>query len=195
MGGRVWRPAVRQGAAFVAVLAVTAAILHAMGRSWVCGGGEPWYPWSGDIWSRHNSQHLFDPYAATHVLHGILLYAGLWLALGSRTSRGARLWIAIAIEAAWEVIENTPMVIDRYRETTLALGYSGDSVINSLADILSLVAGYWLAAWLPVWASAAVFVAVEAVLLVTIRDSLVLNVIQLLTPFEALKEWQMGGRP
>ena len=179
--------------AFVGVLAATAAVLDAMGRSWWCSGPSPWMPWSGDIWSRHNSQHLLDPYAATHVLHGLLLYGALWLVLGARTSRAVRGWLALAVEVAWEIIENTPMVIERYRDTTLALGYYGDSVINSLADILSFVAGFWLAAVLPVGLSVTAFVLVEAVLVATIRDSLTLNVVMLVFPVEALKAWQMGG--
>ncbi len=180
-------------AAFVGVPLLTAWILDEMGRSWWCAGAHPWQLWSGDVDSWHNSQHLLDPYAATHVLHGLVFYAGAWLLLGGWLSGKARWWAAFGAEAVWEVIENTPFVIERYREATLALGYAGDSIINSLGDIGSFVVGYWLAAVLPARGSIVVFCLVEVLLLFTIRDSLVMNVVMLLFPVESLKAWQMQG--
>lgn len=173
------------------IFVATAIALSAMGRiGWCkCGGT---FLWSGDIVSTHNSQHLFDPYSFTHVLHGIALYGIVWLFVGSRTTPATRATIALALEAAWEVFENTSFVIERYREATISLDYYGDSVLNSLSDIAASVIGIALAMTVPIWASIALFVIVEVTLLLWVRDSLVLNIIMLAFPLEALKEWQMG---
>jgi len=183
-----------QWLAFVGVFAVTAVVLDAMGRSWLCPGYQPWRIWSGNLASWHGSQHLLDPYSATHVLHGLVFFAGAWLLLGRWLSLRGRWWAAFSLEAVWEVVENTPFVIERYREATLALGYAGDSIINSLGDMASFVVGFALAAVLPASFSVVLFFLVEGVLLLTIRDSLVLNVVMLFCPLETLKVWQMGGR-
>ena len=174
------------------VLVVTAIALSAMGRSWWCKCGGM-VLWSGDIVSAHNSQHLFDPYSFTHVLHGIALYGMVWLLLGARTTPATRAVIVIAIESAWEIFENTSFVIERYRETTISLDYYGDSILNSLSDIVACAGGIFVAVTAPVWLSAALFAAVEVALLLWIRDSLLLNIIMLFFPLETLKEWQMGG--
>jgi hypothetical protein len=179
---------------FAAVALATAAVLDLMGRGWLCGGPAPWLPWIGDVGSRHNSQHLFDPYTATHVLHGLVFYAVAWWLLAGRVGPAPRWWLALGAEALWEVIENTPVVIERYRTTTAAAGYAGDSIINALGDLLGFAAGYGLAAVLPLWGSLALFALVEAVLAMTIRDSLILNVVMLLWPLEWLRDWQAGGR-
>lgn len=162
-----------------------------MGRIWWCECGEPDL-WSWHIWSRHNSQHVIDPYTFTHVMHGILFYGLFRLLLGSRLA-GLRAILAIGVEAAWEIAENTSWLIDRYRESTISLDYYGDSVINSLADILACLGGYALAATIPVWLSVAGVAVTEVVLLIWIRDSLLLNVVMLIRPIEAIKTWQMGG--
>ena len=178
-------------AAALGVLLVTALSLHSMGRGlWCRGGGLS--PWSWDIWSLHNSQHLLDPYSFTHMQHGVLGYAVLWMVFRSRRPAG-RLLLAVAIEAIWEIFENTHFVIDSYRESTMALNYYGDSVLNSVADIVAFAVGYTAAMWLSAWVSAVALLGVEAVLLLTIRDSLVLNIVMLLHPINAIKSWQVGG--
>ncbi len=178
-------------AATLGVILVTALSLCSMGRGLWCSGGEL-SPWSWDIWSMHNSQHLLDPYSFTHMQHGVLVYALLWLVFRSRWP-AARLLMAILFEALWEVFENTNFVIESYRESTIALNYYGDSVLNSVADIGAFALGYTAAMWLAAWVSAAAFLGIEAVLLLTIRDSLTLNIVMLLHPIDAIKTWQMGG--
>lgn len=178
-------------AAGVGLTAVAAVVLHLMGRRLWCACGSP-VPWSWNIWSQHNSQHLIDPYTVTHVLHGALYYALLWLVCGAR-SPSLRALVALSAEVAWEIAENTDAVIRAYRDSTMALNYQGDTILNSLGDILGFVAGYIAAMSLPVWVSAAGFVVAEAALLVAIRDSLLLNVLMLVHPIAAIKAWQLGG--
>jgi hypothetical protein len=175
----------------IAIVVVSAiALLRLEGRLWICSCGQVWL-WAGDTKSADNSQHIFDPYSFTHVLHGFVFYALLAVAL-PRLPVLWRLALSIAIEAAWEVIENSPAIIDRYRQATLALGYEGDTVVNALADILCCGIGFALARRLGFWRSLAVFILTEVVLIVWIRDSLILNVVMLLYPIEAIKSWQMG---
>lgn len=166
----------------VAVLALTAVALRRMGRAW----GQPKL-WTSQANSPDTSQRLADPYTFTHVLHGILLYAALarlpW-------SLGTKLAVATSIEAAWEILENTDAVIQRYRAETVSLGYDGDAVINSIGDLLAMMAGFYLAHALPWWGSALVVAAVELVLLFAIRDNLTLNIIQLVAPSKKIKAWQ-----
>src|SRR4051812_17714037 len=128
--------------AIAAVLALTAAQLHHQGRVWWCACGRP-TPWSSDVHGPHNSQHLFDPYSLTHVLHGVL-FCGLLVWLVPRRPAAWRLWLAVVLESVWEVVENSNAVIERYRAATAAQGYTGDSVANSLGDILSCVVGFVL---------------------------------------------------
>ncbi len=172
------------------VLLLTAVQLRRQGRLWWCSCGHVLF-WSSDAWGSETSQHLFDPYTFTHVLHGMIFY-GLLTPIAKRFAFRWRFWLAITIEAIWEVIENTNTVIQRYRETTAALGYQGDSVINSLGDIIACAVGVWLARWLGLRRSVVAFVLIEAVLLITIRDSLLFNIIMLIYPIEALKAWQTG---
>ena len=176
--------------ASVAVLLATMIALAAMGRSPWCPKGD-WLPWSWDIWSAHNSQHLLDPYTFSHVLHGVLFYGALRL-LGERWA-DVRLVLAVALEAAWEIVENTDRVIEHYRETTISLDYFGDALLNSGADVVAMGLGYLVAARVPWWASVLIFVATEVALALWIRDSLLLNVVMLVCPIEAIKAWQMGG--
>lgn len=180
------------GIAVAAAIALLAAIVLAgMGRTIWCGCGSL-VPWSWDIWSRHNSQHLLDPYSFTHVLHGVVFYA-LARALAGRAPLDVRFALAVAAESAWEVVENTDRVITHYREATISLDYYGDSVLNSLSDITAAALGFFVASRLPWWGSLAMFVAFEIALALWIRDSLVLNVVMLLYPIEAIRSWQMGG--
>jgi len=181
----------RHIAASMLALLSAAIALFAMGRIWWCKCGGT-FLWSGDIVSTHNSQHLFDPYSFTHVLHGIALYGILWLLLGSSTTPASRAVIVIAIESAWEIFENTSFVIERYRETTVSLDYYGDSILNSLSDIVACFGGTVVAMTAPVWASAVIIVIVEVALLIWIRDSLLLNIVMLVFPLDAIKDWQVS---
>lgn len=176
--------------AIAAILLLTALLLRAEGRLWICRCGYMLL-WSGDITSSDNSQHVFDPYSYTHILHGFL-FAGL-LAWGLPHLQWQwRLVLAVIIEAAWEVVENTDTVIQRYREATLALGYYGDTILNSLSDIATCILGFMIARSLGFRRTAALFIITEIVLIVWIRDSLLLNILMLLFPIEAIKQWQMG---
>jgi hypothetical protein len=172
----------------IAILLAAAAVELAMGRHLICTCG------TVDLWvglrdSPKTSQMLADWYSPSHIVHGLLFYAVLWL-LFRRWSVGARFLAALLIEATWEVIENTPFVIDRYRETTAAIGYSGDSVLNSVSDILMMCLGFLAARKLPVWGSVLLVVVLEVVPLLVIRDNLTLNVWNLLAPNPAVQAWQ-----
>lgn len=179
------------------ILGVTALVLRMMGRVLWCECGNV-VPWAWDINTPHNSQHLIDPYFFTHVLHGVMFYLPLyWL---SRTrvaekamTRPVRFWAAVLIEAAWEVMENSPIVIDRYREATISLGYYGDSIANSMIDILACTAGYWITSRIKVWQSLTLFFGTELILAILIRDGLLLNILMLLVPIDAVLQWQMGA--
>ncbi len=178
--------------AAVAIVAVTATALRLMGQPWWCSRGDL-VPWALDINTAHNSQHLFDPYTLTHILHGLVFYAVLAALGGKHFDHSRRFVVAIAVEAAWEIFENTDLIIGRYREATISLDYFGDSILNSLADITACALGYGLAAFLPAWGSVALFAAVELFLLLWIRDSLLLNVVMLAWPIEVIRDWQSAG--
>jgi len=173
----------------VFALAATDWQLHYQGRSWWCSCGRA-FLWTSDAWSSLTSQTFLDPYSLTHILHG-LMFCGLLTLLvrGLPTSWG--LTMAIAIEAIWELIENTDKVIQHYRAATAALGYQGDTVVNSLGDILCCVLGFMIARRLGLRRSVLAFVVTEIVLLLWIRDSLLLEILMLVHPIGALKAWQM----
>lgn len=166
-----------------------AAIEWAIGRPPICtcGSIELWGPVGPK-----QSQMLADWYSPSHIIHGFLFYAIAWW-LVRRWSLGARFLLALGVEAGWELIENTPMVIDRYREATMALGYTGDSILNSISDILMMGAGFWLARRMPSWASVIAIVALELAALAAVRDNLTLNMWMLLSPNETIVRWQAGG--
>jgi hypothetical protein len=172
------------------IIGSAAAILLAMGRNPICTCGTIEL-WVGTRDSPRTSQMLADWYSLSHVVHGLLFYAAMWL-VARRSPVQWRFLAALLIEATWEVIENTPLVIDRYRATTAALGYTGDSVINSLSDILMMALGFLLARKLPLSLSIACLVALEAVPLFVIRDNLTLNIIALVAPNPAIQAWQAG---
>ena len=171
-----------------AILALAGAIELAMGRKIWGVGGQPGI-WSGDINSSHNSQYLTDPYSLSHVTHGILLYGLTWL-FARKLPRAGRALLAMALEAGWEVFENTDMVIERYRAATISLHYYGDSVMNSMCDILTCMAGFMLTAILPTGVTIVAVFALEIGLALWIRDSLLLNIVMLIHPFSAIRTWQ-----
>ena len=172
------------------MIAATAAILLAMGRILICDCGYVllWTP-ASDV--AGSSQHISDWYTPSHIIHGFLFYLFLWL-IFRRISVGERALGAIFIEAAWEIVENSPWIIDRYREATIAAGYTGDSVLNSVFDILWMLAGFFFAWRMPVWVTVLVGIAFELLALWVIRDNLTLNVLMLVYPVEAIKTWQGG---
>ncbi len=176
--------------AIFAVLLVASYELHHQGRLWWCACGYLRL-WAGDIWSAENSQQLLDPYSFTHLLHGFVFY---WLLkwILPRLAPEWQLWLAITVEAVWEMVENSTFIIDRYRSTTAALGYQGDTVVNSLGDILVCGLGFLLARKLGSRRSLTIFILVELVLLFWIRDGLIFNIIMLIYPVDAIKTWQIG---
>ena len=164
-------------------------VLRAEGRLFFCSCNR-FLVWVGDICSSSNSQQLFDPFSFTHILHGFLLF---WLIslLFRRRSPGWQVLLAVVSEAAWEVFENTPFVINRYRAETAALGYEGDTIVNSFGDLLCALVGFLIARRLGFWRSVIVFLVVEVILTFVIRDSLLLEILMLIRPISAIKQWQM----
>jgi hypothetical protein len=172
------------------IIIATSFLLHLEGRSLICTCGKLFF-WVGNIWSPDNSQHLFDPYSFTHLLHGFLFY---WLMLlaARKIPNNWQLIIPVTTESIWEIVENSNFVINRYREATFALGYQGDTVINSISDIVVCSIGFIIAKGLGLKKSFVVFAITEIILLFWIRDNLTLNIIMLIYPVEEIKQWQMG---
>lgn len=171
---------------------ITAVVLAAMGQPLWCQCGT-FSVSSWDIWTSHNSQHLIDPYTFTHVLHGFVLCWCL-VFLPPRFSPQQRFLLAALLECAWEIMENSPFVINRYRMATISLDYLGDSVLNSVADVIACMLGYEFASRVrSVWSIAAFFL-IELILMIAIRDGLILNVLMLLTPIDAIRDWQLEIR-
>ncbi len=173
----------------IVIIAVT--ILFSMGRIPFCKCGIISL-WSSDVMSSQQSQQLADPYSFTHVIHGIIFYFLLWAIFRKRLTPAQRLLIAIGIESAWEILENTDYVINRYREATISLNYYGDSVFNNIGDIISMAIGF-IAAWkFPKILTIGIVIAIELLLLYFVRDNLTINIIMLIHPVEAIKTWQAG---
>lgn len=170
------------------IILLTAAYLLWIGREPICKCGYIKL-WHGEVVSAENSQHLSDWYTPSHIIHGFLFFGALWL-VARRWSLGWRLAIATLVECIWEIIENSDAVIERYRTVTISLDYYGDSVINTVFDVLAMILGFWLAARLPVWATVALIILFEGATMWIIRDGLALNVLMLLWPLDWIAEWQ-----
>ncbi len=172
----------------VGIILLTAAYLLWIGREPICKCGYVKL-WHGQVVSSENSQHISDWYTPSHIIHGFLFFGFLWL-VARNLSFGWRLVIATIIEAAWEILENSDAVIERYRSVTISLDYYGDSVLNVVADILAMVLGFFLASRLPVWVTVGLILLFEAITIWLIRDGLALNILMLLYPLEAVADWQ-----
>lgn len=178
-------------AAGAAIVAGAAVILWSVGQPLICRCGTVKL-WMGEVLSAENSQHLVDWYSPSHFIHGLLFYGLLWL-VARRVPVAWRAVAAVLIESAWEILENSPIIIDRYRAATISLGYSGDSVINSLSDIGFMLLGFAFAARMPVAASILLAILLELVVGYVIRDNLTLNILMLVYPLDAVRAWQQGG--
>ena len=179
------------GAAF-SITVVMALVLRFNGRIWWCKLSD-WSVYVNEAWnSSHTSQHIFDPYSFTHVLHGVL---GFWIAglLLKKYPKTVWLVVTLAVEAAWELFENSNFIIEKYRENTASLDYFGDSIANSIGDLVACAVGFVIALKLGVWRSLIFFVIVELLLFFWIRDGFVLNIVMLVYPLEWIKQWQMGA--
>ncbi len=190
MGAHMKRIGRRYWFGTLAIFAIATAILFAMQRPPICTCGTVKL-WEGVVNGPGNSQHLSDWYSFSHIIHGFLFYAGGWLLL-RRQPLGLKLMIASVLELAWEIAENSPAIIDRYRAATMAVGYSGDSILNSLSDGTMMVAGFLIASRISWKATAAIAIAFELFTLWTIRDNLTLNVLMLVAPSDAIRAWQAG---
>lgn len=173
----------------IVLVALALLELHAGRLPWGPDGRFGW--WDGDIHSSENSQRVADAYALTHVLHGFLIYFGLWL-VARRLPARWRFLVAVILEAGWELLENSTFVIDRYRANTVTQGYVGDSVLNSVFDVVWMAGGFLIAKTARVWVTVALFVVIEVGLLLWVRDNLTINIIMLTHPIPAIREWQAG---
>jgi hypothetical protein len=176
----------------ILVLSITAIIEIYSGRSiWGPDGRFGW--WDGNIWGSENSQRVADAYSFSHIIHGMLFYGFLWL-VARKVPMKYRFVIALIMEACWELLENSPIIIDRYRAATIAQGYVGDSVLNSVSDVVMVAIGFVMARFSRVWVTVGLIVAMELGCLFWVRDNLTLNVIMLTVPSESIKEWQSFGQ-
>jgi hypothetical protein len=180
-------------ALFLIVLGVTGAIELLMGRSPLGPDGRFGF-WESSIWSDECSQRLADPYSFSHIGHGLLFYGVLWL-LARKLPLRHRFFVALLLEASWELLENSPLIINRYRAGTIAQGYVGDSGMNSLSDIVMMSLGFLFASRVRPWMSVALLLTMEIGCALCIRDNLTLNIIMLVHPIAAIKAWQMAGQP
>jgi Protein of unknown function (DUF2585) len=149
--------------------------------------------WDGNIWSNENSQRVADPYTFSHIAHGLIFYWFLYL-VARKLPKKYRLIISLLIEVAWEILENSPIIINRYREATIAVGYVGDSILNSVADVVWVAIGFWIASTIRTWKSVALLILMEIGCAYYVRDNLTLNVIMLIKPVPAIQMWQEEGR-
>lgn len=175
----------------IAILLLQAAVLHLMGRLAICSCGYVKL-WEGNPAGPGTSQHLTDWYTFSHLLHGFWLYFLLWLVF-RHLPVGTRLVLAVALEAGWEILENTPFIIQRYRAATISITYYGDTIVNSISDTLTAVVGFLFAAWLPPMATVVAVIAIETGLALAIRDNLALNIVMLVHEVPWIKAWQAAG--
>jgi len=182
-----WRRDATIVVAGLAIFALQAGILLWMGQPAISPSG------AIVIWGEggETSRQLIDWYTPSHIVHGFLFYGALWI-VARRWTIGQRGIVALVVEAAWEVVENTPWVIDRYRDVTVSGDYVGDTVINSVFDLWAMLVGFWLASRLPIWLTVALAIALELGALIAVRDNLTLNILMLLYPVEAIRLWQAG---
>ena len=188
-----WPLRISKFSAFIALLLSLAfiAILFFMDRPPIraCGDVKLWH---GIVQSSENSQHLSDWYTPSHIIHGFIFF-GLGRLLLRKWPLGLALCAAILVEGAWEILENSPVIIDRYREVTISYGYAGDSIVNSVFDLVWMIFGFFLASRLPWKVTLALALLFEAFTAYMIRDNLALNVLMLVAPVESVKEWQAAG--
>jgi len=182
----------RAGLIILAILAITIIAMRIEGRVWWCECRTP-RVWISDVWSPHCSQHLLDPYSFAHFSHGLIFFSVLALVV-PRMSLAWRLCIAVGLAAGWEILENSPMIINRFRTATMSDEYLGDSAVNAVGDVLCCFAGFFVARWLGLWKTVLLFLALEITLAFWIRDSLLLTTVMLISPIEAIKTWQSAAR-
>ncbi|MEI7948120.1 MAG: DUF2585 family protein [bacterium] len=177
-------------AAIALLIVLQVFVLRWQGRVWWCAC-HGWAIWVGDTWSSHNSQHVLDPYTFSHILHGVIFCGLTWLCM----RKFSVVWsfvVSVALEVSWEILENSSFIINRYREATAALGYTGDSIVNSVSDVACCAMGFIIARYLGLRLSLLLFAVTEIVMAIIYRDNLSLNVLMLLCPIDAVKQWQMG---
>ncbi|MBI2037149.1 MAG: DUF2585 family protein [Candidatus Liptonbacteria bacterium] len=176
----------------IGIIALFALILFAMGQPLICKCGLVKL-WHGVVLSSENSQQLSDWYSFSHIIHGFAFYGLLWF-VGRRWPLGLRLLLALGMEVSWEIFENTDLIINRYREATISLDYFGDSVINAVSDVLFMALGFFLASRIPIWATILFIIGLELFVGYWIRDNLLLNIIMLVYPSQAILQWQTGAQ-
>jgi len=177
-------------AAIALLIVLQVVVLQWQGRIWWCAC-HGWAVWVGDTWSSHNSQHVLDPYTFSHILHGVIFCGLIWLVMRKISVVWAFV-VSMALEVSWEILENSTFIINRYREATAALGYTGDSIVNSVSDVACCATGFIIARYLGLRLSILLFLVTEIVMAIIYRDNLTLNVLMLLCPIDAVKQWQMG---
>src|SRR3989344_3056863 len=177
---------------FFLILLITGGIEYSTGRS-LLGPDGMFGWWESSVWSSENSQRVADAYTFSHIIHGMLFYAFLWW-IARKVPMKYRFIMALIMEAAWELLENSPIIIDRYRAVTIAQGYVGDSILNSVSDVVFAGFGFIISRFSKFWISVVLIVLMEVGCLFWVRDNLTLNVIMLVYPSETIKTWQSEGQ-